>query len=396
LKAYSTIPPLAGSSHGAIQVERRLNSLDGWRGVAILIVFIRHYFLTTHVHRFWAQAAALVASAGWIGVDLFFVLSGFLITGILLDTRGHKGYFRNFYARRTLRIFPLYYGVLLLALALTPLIHLQWQGGDIAHFLYVGNVAVQFNPALEGVKPWLNLDAMWSLAVEEQFYLVWPLVVLFIADRKALRWIAGFMGIALLMRIGLLFLLPVGSAFEWSYKVLPMRADGLLCGAAAAILFRAGSLEEAVRRLRWPAWIAAIGIAAIIAHDRRLEFHSELSCAIVFPCLGILFARLLLVALRTGSWAYSIGSTGWLRFFGRYSYGMYIFHRLLNSVDLMRWLQTRTHSQALGGVLYVVSILALTTGAAVLSYELYERHFLKLKRRFSYSAEMAAPARNRP
>jgi peptidoglycan/LPS O-acetylase OafA/YrhL len=380
-----------GKIQGPILVERRLDSLDGWRGVAILLVFIRHYFLTNNVHLLVIRAAASVASAGWIGVDLFFVLSGFLITGILLDTRGHKYYFRNFYARRTLRIFPLYYGVLLLALALTPLMHLQWQVGDIAHFLYVGNIAVQFHPALDSVKPWLNLDAMWSLAVEEQFYLLWPLVVLFIAKRRALRWIGGFMGIALLMRIGLLNLLPAGDAFEWSYKVLPMRADGLLCGAAAAILFRAGPVAEAARRLRLPAWIAAAGIAAIVIQERRLEFHSAFSSAIVFPCLGILFARLLLIALQSGSWAFRIGSTSWLRFFGRYSYGMYIFHRLLNTTGLMRWLQDRTHSQALGGVLYVVSMLVLATMTAVLSYELYERHFLKLKRLFSYSAEMAAP-----
>jgi peptidoglycan/LPS O-acetylase OafA/YrhL len=150
-------------------------------------------------------------------------------------------------------------------------------------------------------------------------------------------------------------------------------------------------LEEAVQRFRWPAWIASIGIAAILIHDRRLEFHSNLSSAIVFPCLGILFACLLLVALRKGSWAYRIGRTPWLRFFGRYSYGIYIFHLLLDTTFLMRWLQNRTHSQAIGGILYVISILILTTAVAVLSYELYERHFLKLKSRFSYSAELAEP-----
>ena len=376
-------------------MERRLSSLDGWRGVAILLVFARHYFLTNNVHLFWIRAAAGLASAGWVGVDLFFVLSGFLITGILLDTRGHKRYFPNFYARRTLRIFPLYYGVLLLALALTPLLHLQWRPADVTHFLYVGNIAIQSDPSLMGIKPWLNLDALWSLAVEEQFYLIWPLVVLFIADRRALRWIAGFMGIALLLRIALL-VLPAGHAFEWNYKVLPMRADGLLCGAAAAILFRAGTAAEGARRLRWPSWIAGAGIATILICDHRLEFHSALSSVIVFPCLGILFARLLLIALRDGSWAYRIGKTGWLRFFGRYSYGMYIFHRLINTIGLMRWLQEHTGSLVLGGVLYVILMLALTIVAAVLSYELYERHFLKLKRRFSYSAEMAAPAGSRP
>lgn len=376
----------------SILLERRLNSLDGWRGIAILLVFSRHYFLTNNVHLFVIRAAAMVASAGWVGVDLFFVLSGFLITGILLDTRGHEFYFRNFYARRALRIFPLYYGVLLLALALTPLVHLQWRVGYIAHFLYIGNVAIQLYPALDKVKPWLDLDTMWSLAVEEQFYLVWPLAVLFIAKRKPLRWIACFMGIALLIRIVLLNLLPGAAAFEWSYKVLPMRADGLLCGAAAAILVRAGSVSEAAHRLRWPSWVASAAIVAIVIHERRLDFHSALASAIVFPCIGILFARLLLIALHDGSWAFRLGTVSWLRFFGHYSYGMYIFHRLVNTTGLLRWLQDEAHSQALGGVLYVVSMALVTTVTSVLSYELYERRFLKLKRLFSYSAEMAAPS----
>ena len=201
---------------GPALIERRLISLDGWRGVAILLVFVRHYFLTTNAHTWWLKGLSGVASAGWIGVDLFFVLSGFLITGILLDTRGHKRYFLNFYARRTLRIFPLYYGVLFGALALTPFLHLQWRVGDITHFLYIDNISVQFNPALMKVMPWLNLDAMWSLAVEEQFYLLWPAIILVIVPRKPLRWIAAFMGVAVLSRIGLLVLVPPAQAFEWS------------------------------------------------------------------------------------------------------------------------------------------------------------------------------------
>ena len=375
---------------GPALVERRLPSLDGWRGVAILLVFVRHYIPTTHAHSLWIRALTGTAVAGWIGVDLFFVLSGFLITGILLDTRGHKHYFRNFYARRTLRIFPLYYGVLFGALALTPLLHLQWRAGDASHFLYVDNIVVQFHPGLITVRPWLDLGPMWSLAVEEQFYLLWPAVLLLIADRKPLRWIAGWMGLGLLLRIGLLFLLPHGHAFEWSYKVLPMRADGLLCGAAAAMLFRTGPVEEALRRLQWPALLAAAGLAAVVFRDHWLEFHSVLSTVLVFPCLAIVFAWLLLMALKDGSWAHVVGGNRWLRFFGRYSYGMYIYHRLVNTTGLMRWLQTHLHSTARGGIVYVIVIFIAVTATAVASYELYEKQFLKLKRRFSYSAEMAA------
>lgn len=368
--------------------ERRFNSLDGWRGIAILLVFVRHYFLTTDVHALPILVAARIAETGWIGVDLFFVLSGFLITGILLDTNGHKQYFRNFYMRRTLRIFPLYYGVLFLSLALTPLLHLQWRPGDIFHFLYLGNIATTLHPALADLPPWINLGPTWSLAVEEQFYLLWPLIILRIARRKPLRWIVGSLAVTLLLRIALLVFMDHATAFEWSYHMLPMHADGLLCGAAAAMLLRSGSPEQALRRLRIPAWAAAFCIAAIIISDHRLEFHSVLSSIVVYPSLGILFASLLLVALRQGSWAWQIGNTAWLRFFGRYSYGIYILHTLVQSVGAMRWLQRHTHSLAIGGILYVVMMFLATTLAAVLSYELYEQHFLKLKRKFQYSAEM--------
>jgi peptidoglycan/LPS O-acetylase OafA/YrhL len=129
-----------------------------------------------------------------------------------------------------------------------------------------------------------------------------------------------------------------------------------------------------------------------LALDHRLEFHSIISSILVFPSLGILFACLLVTALRHGSWAFRIGTLRWMRFFGRYSYGIYIFHTLIHSVGMMLWLQSRTHSLAIGGVLYVIIMFVLTTIAAVLSYELYERHFLKLKSRFSYSAELATPA----
>lgn len=388
MKTYITPASGVGSS-GNVLVERRLTSLDGWRGIAILLVFVRHYFLTTHVHSWWIKGVSGAASAGWIGVDLFLCSPVFSSAVFCWTRAGTNSTSAIFYARRTLRIFPLYYGVLFGALALTPLLHLHWQAGDISHFLYVDNIAVQFNPALMSVPPWLNLDPMWSLAVEEQFYLIWPAVILLIADRKPLRWIAGFMGFAMLLRIVLLFTLPAGQAFEWSYKVLPMRADGLLCGAAAAVLFRTHSVEEALSKLRWPASIAAAGLAAILIHDRRLEFHAWLSSIIVFPCLAISFAWLLLLALKGGSWAYAVGSNSGLRFFGRYSYGMYVYHRLLNSSRLMSWLQLHLHSQALGGVVYVLVIFVGATVTAVLSYEFYEKHFLKLKRRFSYSAELA-------
>jgi len=372
----------AGSA--PVLVERRLTSLDGWRGVAILLVFFRHYSNTTSFKHGWVMVLSRVLESGWIGVDLFFVLSGFLITGILLDTREHKNYFKNFYARRTLRIFPLYFGVLFALLAATPWLHLQWTAWHLSFFFYVSNIASQFKDNLYSLSTFVGLGPTWSLCVEEQFYMLWPLVILLIPNRKRLlQFIVGAMTLALLTRLALLLVLPNEPAYEWAYHVLPMRADGLLCGAMIAVLYRK---NISVKQLRWPLGIAAVVFAAVCISCGYIDFHSVATCLLIYPSVALLFGGLLLHALQQGTWANWIGNVGWLRFFGRYSYGMYIFHDLLNTAGLMRWMQMKMHSLALGGMVYVVMMLAITTVVSVLSYELFEKQFLKLKDRFSYSA----------
>jgi peptidoglycan/LPS O-acetylase OafA/YrhL len=171
------------------QSARHISSLDGFRGIAFLLVFMRHYALSTHTNSAIIHAAMTIGEGGWIGVDLFFALSGFLITGILLDTRGTKGYFRNFFARRILRIFPLYYGVFVLLLLLTPFLHLQWHPGHLLYLVYLGNIAYLVNTGLGKIVPDVSLIHFWSLAVEEQFYLIWPCVIFFITSRRRLVWV---------------------------------------------------------------------------------------------------------------------------------------------------------------------------------------------------------------
>ena len=383
--------PAAGTAgeRQAVMVERRFASLDGWRGVAIVAVFFYHYGITSH--GLGASAAiGWLAGGGWAAVELFFVLSGFLITGILLDTRGHERYFLNFYARRTLRIFPLYYAVLLVILALTPVLHLRWHAGQWMFFAYLGNIAMVADASLIYVKPWFTFDHLWSLAVEEQFYLLWPLVVLLTPTRRRLIWLA-LAGIAagLLLRTGLLFVINPSDAIEWSYHTLPMRCDGLLFGAIAAILLRSRSLHGASRAFTWPAWVAGLGTALIVLYDRSLTFHAPLPDVLLHPCLAVLFAKLILRSLEPGTLPNRIGSLRILRFLGKYSYGLYVFHLLVDMAPLLRLLQRTTHSIPVGGMLYVVLAFILSLTAAVLSYELFERHFLKLKSRFSYSARPA-------
>src|SRR5581483_8187606 len=204
--------------------------LDGIRGVAILLVMLFHvegllpssrYFFVLHK----------MAWFGWTGVDLFFVLSGFLITGILLDTKHAANYFGSFYARRVLRIFPLYYGALTAIVILSHFsytVQSQLPPHIACDFLYVSNWTDPFTPITK-----LGLTGhFWTLAVEEQFYLLWPFCV-WMAEPKRLR-MACIYGV--LIACGLRCAMVIGSINQdLIYKALFTRMDTLLVGALVAI-----------------------------------------------------------------------------------------------------------------------------------------------------------------
>ncbi len=338
------------------------------------------------------QVAMGVGQGGWIGVDLFFTLSGLLITGILLDTREQTGYFRKFIARRALRIFPLYYGVLLVLLLLTPALHLEWRWGDLAYVFYAGNFAYCWDASLALIRPDVTLMHLWSLAVEEQFYLVWPMVVYLVATRRRLAQVCVLLGaMALLLRVVLLWAMPLDRAFEWCYAMLPTHMDGLLCGALAAVAVRSfgvAALQPAARRICVGAGAALAAIYWVAGYN----FYSRLMVLAGFPVLGVLFATMLLQALAPGTWAARLGRLRVLRFFGKYSYGLYVFH-ILFSPGLSRFqpmLQRQMHSVVLGALVYIGLTFAGTCGVAVLSYQFYEKHWLRLKGRFAYARAEAA------
>jgi peptidoglycan/LPS O-acetylase OafA/YrhL len=321
-----------------------------------------------------------------MGVDLFFALSGFLITGILLDTRELPGYFTNFYARRALRIFPLYYTVLAVLFVATPWLHLQWHTGHLAYLFYAGNIAFNVNESLATVQPSVSLLHLWSLAVEEQFYLVWPLVVMLVGSRRRLAWICGGLSIGgLILRIGLLLWLPRGEAYEWCYGQLPTHMDGLLYGALGAICVRAIPLDRILRGVRRGLPFAVATLLIVIATG-GIDFHSLPMILVGFPALAATFAGVVLLSLKPGGIVNRIGRLSRLRFIGRYSYGMYVYHILFwpALTWIQPWFQARLGSVVLGGLCFVLMMFAGTMLAAVASYEVYEKQWLRLKGRFAY------------
>jgi peptidoglycan/LPS O-acetylase OafA/YrhL len=382
-------------------MERKtIPELDGLRGAAILLVFVNHFVAPSLKGTHGVQAAVYaVTRSAWSGVDLFFVLSGFLITGILLDTKGQTHYWRNYAARRFLRIFPLYYGVLFALFVLVPALH--WQEPAYAelrahqawYWTYLVNVLV----ALKGEQAApLNTVHFWSLCIEEQFYCVWPFVVLLASRRRLLQIAAGTAIVGGAVRVATIHGLGAAAAYTFT----PGRLDGLMAGAVVAVIARGPAGLLAWRDWAWRA--VAVGGAALVAlgiWHGGLAWDDPAALVVGLPLLALVCAALLVLAVTThGRWPRLLRAP-YLRACGRYSYGLYVFHYpLLWAVDYkLGGLFTRADAlvpgSALPGMLLRIAItVPLCFGLALASYHWYEKRFLTLKQYFADDAIPRSPA----
>lgn len=364
---------------------KHIDSLDGVRGVAISMVLITHLLASNSRTGSRIMDFILgVRGAGWVGVDLFFSLSGFLITGILFDTLRTNHYFKNFYARRFLRIFPLYYGVLLILFIVLHPIHLSECRQFFLLVVYLQNTPLWFN----GIQTTVAHPAghLWSLAVEEQFYLVWPVLIFFIRDRRKLLWTAAIL--ALMAPATRFFLLAHGGSFKDTYTLTICRADSLLAGAWLALMVR-GKLRDTVLRYAAPVfWLAVL--ACFIIGLRAGTFDWESSRAINsygYSIIAIASTSLIAMALRPGSITAKTMRANALRFLGKYSYGIYVYHQII--FILVVWLckgflEHHIHSKSLYHIALMICVLLVTIPLAMMSYHFYEQPFLRLKRYFNY------------
>lgn len=382
-------------------VRQHIPVLDGIRGLAILLVLVHH--VTPLDTEKWVAGLSVVrwVHAGWIGVDLFFVLSGFLITGILLDDRGTPHYLRNFYARRVLRIFPLYYGVLFVLFVLTPIglwlanldarisgrlagvLQGYWeiQQNQIWLWLYLSNFAEIFFQV-----QWKSVGHFWSLAVEEHFYVIWPAAVLF-AGRRGLLSICPLI---ILASLGLRLAAPaLGFNQGATYVLTPCRLDGLAMGGMLAVLTRVRcDLADWARVSHGLGWGA--GALVVLGFYRQGSPEpGEFFCTVGFSLLAVTFTALVFGVLTASPSSFTgrlFRSRG-LRFFGRYSYGIYVYNRLLIlPVRLLvqpEALAIQYGSPLIGILAMQVAGTGASIGLAMLSWQLYEIHFIKLKKHFS-------------
>ena len=383
----------------------RIPALDGLRGCAVLLVIFVHTNLGFAGVRSLDGVYNAIASAGWVGVDLFFVLSGFLITGILYDARRADRYFRNFYARRTLRIWPLYYGFLIFALWMLPTLLPGWGLGS--GWAKLSLLTFWYNFWAPAHSPLPLYHIFWSLCVEEHYYLLWPLVIRFTGRRAAMKWCLVLMGVSLLFRVGVL---ASGTWIQYAYLITPCRLDGLAAGSLVALSIR--DPADSARLSRWarPALIAAgallVGLGLTHGHlaphiDLKREpiaaVDSKLIVTLGMTGVSMFFAALLVVLLGSpqgppGRALRRVMEAPALRSVGKYSYGMYVFHALV--LEVIRWGVLRASpAEAYPWpvkLALTACVAGVAYGVAFVSYHLYEKRFLRLKRFFRHEPPQAA------
>jgi peptidoglycan/LPS O-acetylase OafA/YrhL len=363
--------------------------LDGLRGIAVLLVLLYHFCAEWPAQTRLSAFVARVSGSGWVGVDIFFALSGFLITGILVRSRGKRGYFKNFYARRSVRIFPLYYGVLALVFVVIPLVHPYRTRGmqflsehQIWLWAYLSNLYV----VLSGQWCWGMFGHFWSLCVEEHFYLIWPSIVAWLRPRS-LEWACWVL--VVLAFVSRYFTAQFNSG---AYILTTSRMDALAMGGLVYLQLARGS--SGLMQLRRVAPVLLLVVVAAVtwlhastAHAGPKPHFVELREAFLYGLSAVVGTLMLLLAVTPGLLPWQrLFTHPVLRFFGKYSYGLYVFHfillTLVDAVAPKERFQRAGGHEVVGFMLHTAVLFTISIAIAMASYHFYERPFLKLKRFF--------------
>lgn len=366
---------------------RYIPELTGLRGLAVLVVMLYHFMnLPFTPQNSWDYAFHQVALTGWVGVDIFFCLSGYLITTILLNTKQSAHYYSSFYIKRLFRIFPLYY--LYLAFVFLVLFPFTFHRVSAAEqssilvaqqdqpyfWLYLSNIKQFFRHVFFGAA----LGHMWSLSIEEQFYLIWPMVVYKCSPKALKRILIGVMLISLLIRI--VFNLN-GVAGLLTYTFTFTRMDALAYGAFVAVLLKEPLAINytQIKRFFYACMVILIGF---FLWQGPWPNSTAGMNTVGFTLIGITTALLILLLQAGAPSAIKRFFSSWfLKFLGKYSYALYIFHPLIRVVCLkvMPAPISVNAGHLLWDVEFIVLCSAISIIVALLSWNLYEKWFLKLK-----------------
>jgi peptidoglycan/LPS O-acetylase OafA/YrhL len=348
-------------------MQRKIQ-LDGLRGMAVLTVFFYHVF----------RAPLL-----WFGVDLFFVLSGYLITSILIRMKQQQGTtgsaLKSFYIRRAYRILPAF---LLFMFVVTVAFHVQWAHLWYWFAFFDANFAYAFKKVFPSEGGVWALAPLWSLAVEEQFYFVWPLVVLLSSAKTLKRVALGIIVVAPVLRAICTPLVPP----EFIYSLTPFRMDTLACGAAIAIFEHDD--PTCVRTRHRLAGFCAIGSFVILCALSSLHTFRRSADSMSFNTLGyslvvFVFGATVFYALGSSlGVGHAILTLRPLRYMGQISYTFYLYH--LGLLILMR---EQFHSPILAALL----AFGIAGAIAAVSWPFFESPILRLQRSAGVDESKVAP-----
>jgi peptidoglycan/LPS O-acetylase OafA/YrhL len=353
--------------------------LDGLRGIAILMVILFHYFPDVAVLRF-----------GWAGVDLFFVLSGFLISSRLIPFINEQGILKRFYRNRFLRIVPLYFTFL-------SVFFLIW-------FLFVSKATIQQNPFYTNywwsfflfIQNWVYifnlqqpidyLNHFWSLAAEEQFYLAFPIFVLLFRKPKKILLVAIFIiSLVLLTRVIYFYFFNAKDNFQTIYWNTFFRADSFLAGSILFILLQ---YYRAQKRyflyLKYAAVISVVLLAGGVYYYKSLLMSNPFFETFGYTLIPILFSYILFKSIEGGGkFLNKITSFRALKYCGKISYGLYIFHwpvYLSGYAIMNKMFKNDSGISATNLHLIIVTLsIVFTFAICHLSFKNFESYFLKLK-----------------
>ena len=388
-------PATASSAVHLVPKTRRDVALDGLRGLAVLMVFLFHYGGGLQSSRPAVRLFGLLTQAGWLGVVLFFALSGFLITGSLWESAAQGHHLRNFYARRALRILPIYFLALLAAVA-AALLHgatLSQLKPFVIFVFFLQNFPHLAANAIQNPSP-LPLYHFWTLAVEEQFYLIWPLILFFAHSRRhALRLSLWFFALTVFFLVSIYTLAAfAGARTHHLYDYFLLTQSGAIAlGCATSLAMgsrfspsgRKPGTHRLVRMYALPAFFAGVAIYLYTSYlSGSLYLTDPIQFWLGLPAISIAAAATIPLVLRSGlpRTLFSHPLLGWM---GRISYGFYIYHILLQ--PLFDNLGARYTHQTTGNDYHIVRALfafLITCIVSWLSFTFFEQPILSLKRYF--------------
>jgi peptidoglycan/LPS O-acetylase OafA/YrhL len=389
--------PVAGRMEAlprANRVKRYVPCLEGLRGYGFLLVFCGHYFLPdqlAHPGTIRLKLVTAMASMGLFAVPAFFVLSGYLIGGILYDTRHREGFFPVFYTRRILRVFPVFYVTLLGILIYNTLYRIPYDYHFWVHFLYIQNLLPSY---IQQHSSHVSMIHFWSLAVEEQFYLLWPLVVWLFPERKKLISIATcLIALSCMLRIAAPFFVSSPKAIAW---FTPTRADAILLGVILALI-RHDPIYERIKPFAKWVMLAGGATAATLAIIKGASWSMTFAGEEVWiPLVNFTSAAVIIAVMEEGTLINRLCSQKWICWLGSLSYSLYVFH-LTYAMFFMVWVTPHLEQYMRQSFAVLTSGLlafCLTLLLSIISYLVIERPVLNMKQTVRYGP--AQPERNAP